>query len=858
MVPCVVLLEVCMNTMKRKNNMTLTTDATRINELFAEGHRLVFWFDPTADRAEEIDGIAINGKLLKLTGSNYLRAKVLLEHEDRESNYLIYAPFDKLEDDINPLADTLRYGATYASDRISEIIKRMDLPPLTREYLASYPLFWRSSQRMERFIQLELPQAEQQFIDMGVLAVLSGSRVVNFDEICRRVLEDGVQKGKELLQTFFSYGALDAFWLLCKRMYGYHEENPSLEGLVATMLCTYTAVNGVTLPQRLQRYISDKATNTTVFLQQFMGLERTRATYDALSLEYMQRLDLRETLVGKRTEELLNLDAFELVDEVILSRMTRALVEGEPQRPIAGQPMDEVAAHRTQGSLHYAAKYEQAYQMLLHARELMLLAEEQWQFKTAKQMAEAYMQTLYRADTCYRKFCLAFDRLEDKRPYERLSDRVEQVYVNDWLDKLNPLFSNLLNEGRQSLGLPLQEQFASQRISSRAGRERTVVIISDAFRFEVAKELEETLNKRARYEAELSAMTAVLPSVTTLGMAALLPHQQIQVQEGKLGNPLVDGKPSTGTENRQRILQAHYPNAVALTVKEILSMPSSAFSDRFNGKDVIYLYHDQIDAAGDDQTTQNQVFEACERTIVDMETVIRRLTNEISATNYLVTADHGFQYRRSQIQEYEKVETRGTNPIFPGKRFRVTREPENMVGTISFAFPYLEDGGWVSVPLGASIFKHQGGGQNFVHGGASLAEMLVPLMTVKSKKGRQATRKATIKLLSPTQHRLNNLKSVLEFLQEEAISPTVKAASYQVFIEAEDGTVVSAVELVEADSSARTSPERITKTRIMLQSRRYDPGANYYLVVKDRDDPLAQSQRIEFHIDIAFADNFGF
>ena len=79
--------------------MTLTADATRINELFAEGHRLVFWFDPTADRAEEIDGIAINGKLLKLTGNNYLRTKVLLEHEDRESNYLIYAPLPDLKKD---------------------------------------------------------------------------------------------------------------------------------------------------------------------------------------------------------------------------------------------------------------------------------------------------------------------------------------------------------------------------------------------------------------------------------------------------------------------------------------------------------------------------------------------------------------------------------------------------------------------------------------------------------------------------------------------------------------------------------------------------------------------------------------
>jgi len=838
--------------------MTLTTDATRINELFAEGHRLVFWFDPTADRAEEIDGITLNGKLLKLTGSNYLRTKVLLEHEDRESNYLIYAPFDKLEDEVNPLADIMRYAATYASDRISEVMKRMSLPSHVREYLAAYPQFWRNSQRMERFIQLELPQANQTAIDMGVLAVLSGSRVVNFDEICRRVLGEGIHKGKELLEVFSAQAALEAFWQLCALIYGYQEEDPSLEGLVATLLCTYTAGRGVSLPMRLQRYISPKGANVTVFLQQFMGMERTRATYNALSQEYVQRLNLREALSGKRTEELLNLDAFELVDEVILLRMTRALVEDEPQRPIAGQPMEEVAAHRTQGGLHYAGKFLQQYQMLLHARELMMLAAEPWQFKTAKHMAEAYMQKLYRTDTCYRKFCLFYDRLEDKQPYEALSNHVERVYVNEWLDKMNPLFSSLLREGRRSLGLPLQEQFASQRVSPRAGRERTVVIISDAFRFEVAKELEGMLNSEARYEAELAAMVSVLPSVTSLGMAALLPHEEIVVQEGKLDNPLVDGRPSTGTANRQKILTVHYPNAVAMKVTDVMALVSSDFADIFNGKDVIYLYHDQIDTLAEEQPTQNQVFEACAKALQDIESVIRRLTNEISATSYIVTADHGFQYRRSQIQEYEKVETRGTDPVFPGKRFRVTREPEDITGTISFPFSYLEGGGWVSVPVGANIFKHQGGGQNYVHGGASLCEMLVPVMTVKSRKGRQATRKAALKLLTPSHHRLNNLISVLEFLQEEAISPTVKPVNYQVFVETEEGNVVSGVELVEADSSARTSAERITKTRLTLQSRRYDPRANYYLVIKDRDDPLAQAQRIEFHIDIAFANDFGF
>lgn len=589
-----------------------------------------------------------------------------------------------------------------------------------------------------------------------------------------------------------------------------------------------------------------------------MGHTHTSATFDALSLEYVDKLNMKDALSGKRTEELLALDAFALVDEIILGRMTSALVEGEPHRPIAGGPMEEVAAKRMQQNLHYANAFAPEYQMLLDAKELMLLAEQAQQYNSAADMAKAYMKTTYRADTCYRKFYLGYDRLEDKSAYEQLSLQVEKVYVNDWLDKCNQQFSSLLREGRRSLGLPLQEQFAAQRISPRAGKERRVVIISDALRYEVAKELEARLNAQPRYEAELSAMVSVLPSITSLGMAALLPHQQIAVQEGKLDNPLVDGKPSTGTANRQKILTAHYPNAVAMTVKEVMALGSADFAEIFNGKDVIYLYHDQIDALGDEQTTQNQVFEACEQAMVDIEAAIRRLTNEISATSYIVTADHGFQYRRSQIQEYEKVETRGTSPLFAGKRHRVTTEPEDMLGTLSFPFPYIEGGAWLSVPVAANIFKHQGGGQNYVHGGASLNEMLVPVLLIKSRKGRQATRKAAIKLLQPSHHRLNNLISHLEFLQKEAINPNIKPALYQVYFETQDGQKISSEELVQANSTAVATAERIFKTRITLQSRSYDPRVDYYLIIKDSEDPLAQGQRIPFHIDIAFAKDFGF
>lgn len=838
--------------------MSLSADASRINEIFAEGHRLVFWFDAAKEVEQEVDSLRVNGKLLKLTGSNAFFAKVLLEHEDPLSAYLVYAPFAQPGDEDNPLADTLRYAAIYFSDRISEVLKRKNLPAHAREYLEKYPLFWKNrQQRMEPFVQMELPEASQQGVDLAVLAVQCGSRVAHMDEILRRVLGEGMGKAADQLESFAAVGALDAFWQLCADIYGYQAREPGPDGLMATLLCTYTAHLEVSLPPHLQAYRSDKGTNVTVFLQQLMGHESTSAVYDAMSLEFAGRLNLKEALSGRRSAELMELDAFSFVDQIILARMCRALCEEEPERLIGGLPMEEAAAKRMQRGLHFAPAFEGQYRMILHAKQVLAAAGKPLPEGDAKQVVSAYTGGLYQVDFNYRKFCLLFGRLNDREPYRQLSDLVEKAYVNGWLDRLNKHFSErLTGEGRATLGLPVQEQFAGQRISPRAGRERTVVIISDALRFECGKELESLLNREARYDAKMEAMVAVLPSVTALGMAALLPHRQLRVKEGGDLSPQVDGRAGNGTVNREKILTSHYQNAVAMTTGDVMALASEEFAGIFNGKDVIYLYHDRIDAIGDDLPTQHGVFEACEAALCDIEAVIRKLTNEISATTYYVTADHGFQYRRSEVQAYEKLETRGTSPLFCGKRFRVTREPENMTGTISFPFPWLEGGGWLSVPVGAGIFKQQGGGQNYVHGGAGLCEILVPLLSVKSKTGRQQTRKAGLQLLT-SKRSFNNLSDVLEVLQKEPVSDRVLPATYLLSVQTEDGRAVSAVSTVEANSAARASAERIHKVRITLQNRRYDPGARHYLVIREEGDALAEVQRVEFTIDIPFAGNLG-
>ncbi|MGI6731587.1 MAG: hypothetical protein ACOX5F_06820 [Anaerovoracaceae bacterium] len=40
----------------------------------------------------------------------------------------------------------------------------------------------------------------------------------------------------------------------------------------------------------------------------------------------------------------------------------------------------------------------------------------------------------------------------------------------------------------------------------------------------------------------------------------------------------------------------------------------------------------------------------------------------------------------------------------------------------------------ISLPVGSDVFKVTGGGQNYVHGGSSLQEMIIPVVHVRTNK----------------------------------------------------------------------------------------------------------------------------
>lgn len=155
-----------------------------------------------------------------------------------------------------------------------------------------------------------------------------------------------------------------------------------------------------------------------------------------------------------------------------------------------------------------------------------------------------------------------------------------------------------------------------------------------------------------------------------------------------------------------------------------------------------------------------------------------------------------------------------------------------------------------------NVFKVAGGGANYVHGGSSPQEMLVPVLEFKMERGHMETKNAEIALVSIV-HKITNLITSMDFIQSDAVSDTVKAAKYRIFFLSEDNEKISNENSYVADSREENAQKRIFRMRFTFKNKKYDKDKQYYLVVYDEESGLEQ-WRQPVIMDIAFADDFGF
>lgn len=182
----------------------------------------------------------------------------------------------------------------------------------------------------------------------------------------------------------------------------------------------------------------------------------------------------------------------------------------------------------------------------------------------------------------------------------------------------------------------------------------TVVIVSDALRYEVARDVAALLERERGGNVRVSSMQAVFPSITEVGMPALLPHQALELAaDGSL--VLADGMPTATTPQREAVLTHVEPTARALRSSAYLNMAGTERKALLKDSKLVYLYHNKIDATGEKAATQDDVFDACADTVEELSALARRVCTDAPGARVVITADHGFIYTRRELSECQML-----------------------------------------------------------------------------------------------------------------------------------------------------------------------------------------------------------
>ena len=235
--------------------------------------------------------------------------------------------------------------------------------------------------------------------------------------------------------------------------------------------------------------------------------------------------------------------------------------------------------------------------------------------------------------------------------------------------------------------------------------------------------------------------------------------------------------------------------------------------------------------------------------------LIKRLRDQGNFAKIYITADHGFIYKRDKLKEHDKVNLDSLSEK-KHKRFIISENPLDIDGAVSIPMDYLNMGLYANVPIGADVFKAQGAGLNFVHGGASLEECIIPLLEVRAGKGAKNQRTVELQLIS-TNNKITNHDVMLTFFQKENVSQDVLPLEASVYFVDDDNNKISGDAIIFADKNSDSAEDREFKEKFRLLQKQYDKSKNYYLIIRDLKEDV-EVERIPFTIDMAFQDGFDF
>ena len=885
-----------------------------------EQSRIVFWYDPEQSFTEELEhlanvlSIAKEGlaketddksadktvrvlpndlTILNMGNESVLAVKKRIEVDEREAKFLIYFPSAEPEPDRDWLLDVRLYSEQFFADHSSMLLNELGIPKMAlRTHIRKRQSFFANKQRIAGLKKWVTENEDELSLDRKMMAVVVKADSASLSDILLGLLREYAayiedeNLSQPLLSQLSKFDLETSLWAYLSEGFGYTVEEPTFSDFVLKLFCTefWSQIEGVERDWLLNNVLKSASgrASALAFMVSWRDSRSFAAYYESISKVLSQQLEISTRAGQYHPVELIECETFEAVEQAIIRGLVRDLLDSS--KALDRVQFDTVLSRRLASHWTLSRKeYFAIYEAIRNAEELMHLRNryvDGFHFDNAKAMYCAYTTDIYRFDQAYRLFNEHVHSVLSKGAdiLRQLDDEVESIYTNWYLYELGlawdrHLANEKLLEKWQISGVPHQYEFYEKEVRTRLSLKQTkrvFVIISDALRFEIANELGAIINNEKRFKAEVSTQLGVLPSYTQLGMAALLPHKALSYQplstSGASGGTAVyvDGTSSQGLDNRNSILQK--VGGMAVSSKELMSWSNQEGRDKVRDVEVVYIYHDTIDAIGDKAATEEKTFEACRSAIEELKDLVGRVINRLNGSRVVITADHGFLFQQKAlaVADKTKITSKPLGAFEAKKRYllgsQLPKDDSYWGGKVSNTANGIkepESDYEFMLPKGNQRF-HFVGGAKFVHGGAMLQEICVPVVKVRELQKEQAAKheKLPVGVVSANQSikLVNNIDKV-RFIQTDPVGDRFIARLLDIYIVDKDGSQVSSRETINFDSNSQEMDKRTREARIKLIGSEFDRNAEYVLVLENPQTRTRYSQ-YSVTIDLAFQDDF--
>lgn len=813
------------------------------------GRKIVFWYDAPANFKEDIVSDDFDFCRLLVCENNEFFIKRTIERDDIASNFLVYIPSEKPNDKNNWLLDILLYSEEYYADTVALTMRHLGLSnPDLRKVIEKHTKFFDSVQRikkLESYIEISDQMSDRNFL-LAMMCVLVKASVRTVEAIVTELIFDSTEQTK--YKEIVKYGFEDILWNLIGEEYSYGG-NQKIELFVKKCLFTSMLEQGTQfkhLPSFYTQFMADgEEKNGAKSLVHHIKQDRR---YSSLQLSAATDLKIEGLLSTSELQGLGAVDTFECIDCFVIKKIAESLQSGS----LDYDTFDKVLIER-KNSMWFENHRDEYIFLQATIAFLRNIDKPFARDLTADEYIKIYADNYYKIDTYYRHACESVERIENPiLEIEELALRIEILYEQKFLDVLGSEFSKALHKHRKwgFAGIRKIEDF--YQYIQREQYKKLFVIISDGLRYEVGREIYETIKSDAKLRGEVTIDYAMstLPSETRFGMAALLPHETLSYSNG---NVLVNDMSTNSFAARNEILQKKNTNYAAISYEEINRFSRDELREFMADKSLVYIYHNVIDNAGEHD--ESRLIAEIPKAVKEITVLVKKLYNHLQISNFYITADHGFMYRQNHIYESQKYgNIVSQKPLEAAKRYVLCDDGETDIPyTTCFTLDNITNANLrVIVPHSYDLFKTQGAGIQYVHGGASLQETIVPIIHVSGlneNKGKKLSRPVGVRLKSVVR-KITNRSFALDFEQFEKVEDKVQPIRCETYFVDEYDNKVSGEYRFIANSTSDDAITRVTKIRFTLKNMEFDRNKRYYLILRNMENASEYIEREQFIIDI--------